>query len=143
MDITTFIIACLAIELTPGPNMAYLALLSVAEGKKAGFATVAGITLGLASIALASAFGIAQLITFYPALYEIIRWLGVGYLLWLAVSSWREGMDVSPAEIGMPHHGTYFRRGFFVNILNPKAAAFYLTVLPSFVLPDKNFIVEN
>lgn len=130
---TAFILACIFIELTPGPNMAYLALLSISEGKRAGFSTVAGIATGLLIIALASAFGMAALVVEQPVIYQFIRWTGVFYLLWLAFESWRKEAEVSPARLERNYHVRYFKRGLLVNLLNPKAAIFYLTVLPGFI----------
>ncbi|MGE0754981.1 MAG: LysE family translocator [Alphaproteobacteria bacterium] len=130
----SFIITCMLIELTPGPNMAYLAILSSSRGKFPGYATVAGVALGLLVVALASAFGMAAVIQAYPSLHEAIRWAGVLYLLWLAYDTWAASPYEEGGEQGIAY-GKYFRRGFFVNIMNPKAAAFYVSVLPKFIDP--------
>ncbi len=127
----SFALASTLIELTPGPNMTYLALVSASEGRRVGFATVAGSALGLAVIGLAAALGVAELINASPLAYETLRWAGVAFLLYLAWDGWRGVGDVvaSDARIG----GRYFLRGLITNLLNPKAAVFYVAVLPTFV----------
>ena len=126
----SFAAACLLIELTPGPNMTYLALVSAGDGRRAGFATVAGIAIGLAVVGLIAAFGVAELIQASDLLYEGLRWAGVLFLLYLAWDGWRSAAGVE-AE-GVPH-SSYFRRGLVTNLLNPKAAVFYIAVLPTFI----------
>lgn len=118
--------------------MAYLTLLSLSEGRRAGFSTVAGIALGLFLIALIAALGMSALIEAYPPLYQLIRWGGVLYLLWLAWQSWREKDEIAPDRIDLSaYHARYFRRGLITNLLNPKAALFYATVLPGFLVPGE------
>ncbi|MCV0394208.1 MAG: LysE family translocator [Rhizobiaceae bacterium] len=135
MDVATasllsFALTSLLIELTPGPNMTYLALVSASEGRRAGFATVAGVALGLAIIGLVAALGVAEIIQASNLLYEGLRWAGVLFLLYLAWDGWRGGGDVVETGEG---DGRHFLRGLTTNLLNPKAAAFYIAVLPAFV----------
>lgn len=114
--------------------MTYLALVSASDGRRAGFATVAGVTLGLAVIGAIAAFGVSELIQASHLLYDILRWAGVLFLLYLAWDGWRSGDDgtinASTAE------GRYFLRGLITNLLNPKAGIFYIAVLPTFM--DQN-----
>lgn len=133
-SLLAFLLASFLIELTPGPNMAYLALVSASEGRRAGFATVAGVALGLAVIGFIAALGVAQVIGASPLLYEALRWAGIAFLLYLAWDGWRSGADVA-ASADRPD-GQHFLRGLITNLLNPKAGAFYVTVLPSFVVPN-------
>ncbi len=124
------------VELTPGPNMGYLAALSAERGRAAGFAAVLGVTLGLSLYLLATLFGLTELLLAWPPAYEILRWAGVGYLLWLAFEAWR-GADAGAAAQD-PQPGSLARlvgRGFLANILNPKAMLFYVTLLPAFIRP--------
>ncbi len=127
------------VELTPGPNMTYLAVLTLVEGRRAGFATVAGVAAGLLLVGILAAFGVAAFVSESPILYGLIRWLGVFYMLWLAYDIWR-GVEPSEADESAPTSpaGTYFGRGFLTNVLNPKAAIFYIAVLPQFVDPSSN-----
>ncbi|MCI4644948.1 MAG: LysE family translocator [Hyphomonadaceae bacterium] len=129
-----FVLTCIAIELTPGPNMAYLAIVSLDQGRRHGFAVVAGVALGLALVGLAAAAGLAAFLSTSPLLYEILRWGGAAYLCYLAWEGWREAGESSPARIGEATSlGADFRRGLIVNLLNPKAAVFYVAVLPGFM----------
>tara|TARA_R110002110_G_scaffold5209_3_gene27010 strand:- start:2358 stop:2972 length:615 start_codon:yes stop_codon:yes gene_type:complete len=138
-----FILTCLIIEVTPGPNMAYLAVLSAAEGRKAGFAATFGIAAGLLIIGIAAALGVATLISNSPVSYQILRWAGVVYLLWLAWDGWREEPETSPGKAANPaHQAKFFRRGLIVNILNPKAAVFYVAILPKFIAPASSAITQ-
>ena len=128
-----FLLAVILIELTPGPNMGYLALVASRSGRAAGMATVAGITLGLAIYLAASVFGLAEAALRWPWIYEILRWTGVAYLGWLAVDTWRGRDRETVAEAD---HRSLFLRGLINNLLNPKAAVFYVALLPGFVRPQ-------
>ena len=122
----TFALTALIIEITPGPNMAYLAALSLSNGRRTGFAAVAGIALGLMAYGAAAALGLAALVDASRWLYEALRWAGVFYLPWLAWQAWSSESETSPAtaraELNRP--GVAFRRGLITNLLNPKAAIF-------------------
>lgn len=130
----SFAAVCLAIELTPGPNMAYLAILSATRGRSAGFWATSGVALGLLLVGILAASGLSATIAASPTLYDLLRWIGMFYLLWLAWEAWRGDTETSPADARSGTSvGQYFRRGLITNLLNPKAAAFYITILPSFV----------
>jgi threonine/homoserine/homoserine lactone efflux protein len=126
------------IELTPGPNMGYLAIVSGRWGRTAGLATVAGVTLGLFVYLAASVAGVAEWLVSTRWLYESIRWLGCAYLVWLAVETWRGEKPVRAGE-EMPrlHPWRLFLRGFAANVLNPKNALFYAVLLPGFIEPAR------
>lgn len=133
-NLLAFISASILIELTPGPNMAFLALISATKGRRLGFATVLGIALGLLIIGLLSAAGVGGIVTRHPALFQILRWGGIAYLLYLAWEGWREAGESSPHRTEeQAGKATYFRHGLTVNLLNPKAALFYIAVLPTFL----------
>jgi threonine/homoserine/homoserine lactone efflux protein len=132
--LAAFALTCLVIELTPGPNMAYLAVLSAGHGRRAGLAATLGIALGLLIVGIGAALGLAALISSSRLLYEALRWSGVAYLLWLAWDGWRDTTETSPARTdGREMDATLFTRGLVANLLNPKAAVFYVAVLPTFV----------
>ncbi|USQ97764.1 LysE family translocator [Caulobacter sp. RL271] len=132
--IAPFLAAVVLIELTPGPNMGYLAGLSAVEGRRAGLVTVAGITCGLLVYMLASVAGVTQVLGAHRPLYELLRWAGVAYIAWLALDAWRGGERAETAP-GRVTDWTLFRKGLLANLLNPKAALFYVTLLPGFVQP--------
>ena len=128
----SFLGTALVIEMTPGPNMTYLALVSATDGRRVGFSTVGGITLGLAIVGAIAAFGVAEAIQASDVLYGILRWAGVLFLLYLAWDGWRSSAVTTATE----GEGRYFARGLITNLLNPKAGVFYVAVLPSFIAPD-------
>lgn len=131
-----FALASLIIELIPGPNQTYLAALTLNYGTRAGFAAVAGIALGLAIYGLTAAFGVATLISESTLLYQALRWAGVLYFLWLAWDSWHDEPDETIGAVSRDEHALEsFRRGLITNLLNPKAAIFYVSVLPGFIVP--------
>jgi threonine/homoserine/homoserine lactone efflux protein len=131
--VLAFALTSLIIEMTPGPNMAWLALLSVARGRVAGLAAVAGVALGLLLLGLAAGFGLGTLIAENRWLYEALRWGGVAFLLYLAWDSFRQSREQLEQRDTSERIALYFRRGLVTNLLNPKVALFYVTVLPNFV----------
>lgn len=137
-SLLAFALTCFVIEITPGPNMAYLAALSLSQGMRAGFAAVIGIALGLSVYGILAALGLGVVIDNSRILYEALRWAGVLYLLWLAWEAWSSETETSPgrAENIDAQPWTAFRRGLITNLLNPKAAIFYVAILPEFVRID-------
>ena len=137
----TFILA-----VTPGSTTAVVVRNALSRGRSAGFATAAGAALGNTSQAAAAGLGLAVLLARWPASALALKWGGAAYLAWLGVSSlWRV---VRRADGGFPlptgdsrdgftlqQHGTSFRQGLTVNLLNPAITTFYLVVVPSFVPP--------
>jgi threonine/homoserine/homoserine lactone efflux protein len=128
-----FLVMTIMIELTPGPNMAWLALTSASEGKRSGFAAVAGIALGLAILAAASAIGLAELATRSPTIFSLLRYAGGAYLLWLAWTTWAGKDEAISDSISKKALGAWFRHGLLLNVLNPKAAVFFITDLPAYI----------
>ncbi|MBD2703300.1 LysE family translocator [Spirosoma sp. BT702] len=137
-DVVFFALAALGLVLTPGPNMIYLISRSITQGKRAGLVSLVGVIVGfLGHIFLVSA-GLTAVFLAIPMAYEILRWLGVGYLLYLAWESVKPG-SISPFQTrDLPHDsdGKLFRMGFLTNALNPKVAVFYLSFFPQFTHPE-------
>lgn len=128
-----FALAVLIIELTPGPNMAWLAGLALAEGRRPALAATAGVALGLTCNGLLAAAGLAALIATEPRLASALGWLGTAFMLWLAWQAWRDSGTAASldrqARSGMTRH---FLAGLTVNLLNPKAFLFFAAVAPRF-----------
>jgi threonine/homoserine/homoserine lactone efflux protein len=133
LAVLPFLAAAILMELTPGPNMSWLAMLSATRGRMAGLRAVAGVSLGLALLGTAAAFGLTAVIHDIPAIYGLIRWAGVAFLVFLAVEAWfaKPAADTTAANI----HG-WFWRGAIVNLLNPKAAIVYVTLVPQALPPE-------
>lgn len=130
-----FLAAVILMEVTPGPNMGWLALVSLSQGRTAGLAAVAGITLGLSLWMVAAAFGLTEVVMRWPALYQAIRWAGVLFLLYLAWDAWRSTDAIAPETPEPALRRQLFRRGLIGNLLNPKAALLYVVLLPGFMRP--------
>lgn len=143
-SLLAFALTCFVIEITPGPNMAYLAALSLSQGVRAGLAAVAGIALGLSVYGVAASLGLSAIIDNSAFLYEALRWGGVVYLLWLAWEAWAAEREVAPETVdGGIDPWTAFRRGLITNLLNPKAAVFYVAVLPDFIQIGKGAVAAQ
>ncbi len=139
-----FALLALIVELTPGPNMAYLATLGIAHGRRAGFTAVLGVATGLLVYGVLTALGFSALIETIPGAYEALRWGGSLYMLWLAVEAWRgEGPAPDRAPRAPPGDRTLLWRGFAINVLNPKAAIFYLAILPQFADPASDHLLAQ
>lgn len=133
-----FALACLALTATPGPDMLLIASRSVAQGRSAGFATLAGIQLGTYCHALAAAFGLSELFLLVPAAYDVVRYAGAAYLMFLAWQAFTSHRLLSPSSCETQRRTplTAFRQGLFTNLLNPKMALFVLALFPQFVRTD-------
>lgn len=132
----SFLVTAILIELTPGPNMAWLALTSATHGKRPGFAAVAGIAVGLVLLATASAAGLAELAARSSLAFGLLRYAGVAYLLWLAWQTWVGDSQNTPEKVQYIAAGQWFRHGLLLNLLNPKAAVFFVAVLPGYIHAD-------
>jgi threonine/homoserine/homoserine lactone efflux protein len=130
IDWPGFALAVLLIELTPGPNMAWLAALSMADGRRAGLAATAGVALGLFINALAASFGLSVMIEASPLVWQLLRWGGAALMLWLGWDSWRDA--AAPADRPRRSASHHFGAGLLINLLNPKALLFFLLVVPQF-----------
>lgn len=130
-----FLLASVALYVTPGADMMFISASGAAGGVRAGLAAALGVSLGsLFHIALAAG-GVAALIAAHPAAYEALRWAGAAYLLWLAWRSWRARPAGSGEGAGRV--GAAFARGALTNILNPKVSLFVLAFLPQFADPAR------
>ena len=133
-----FAAAALALCATPGPDMLLIASRSVSQGKASGFATLAGIQGGTYCHALAAALGLSQLFLVVPVAYDVVRYAGAAYLLYLAWQAFRSsGAILTPVAGGRRYPiGVVFRQGLLTNLLNPKMALFVLALFPQFVDPN-------
>jgi threonine/homoserine/homoserine lactone efflux protein len=132
-----FALIALGMVLTPGPNMIYLVSRSISQGPKAGLISLCGVAMGFVFYMLAAAFGITALLIAVPFAYDALRFAGAAYLLWLAWQAVRPG-GRSPFQVrSLPKDGPrkLFLMGFLTNLLNPKIAMVYLSLLPQFIDP--------
>jgi len=139
-DFSTLILfagAALVLTATPGPDMLLIASRSISQGRSAGFLTYAGIAAGTYCHALAAGLGLSQLFVAVPVAYEIVRWAGCAYLLYLAYKTLRsEGSAFAPSTaLRKISDRRIFTEGLLTNLLNPKVALFVLALFPQFVNP--------
>jgi threonine/homoserine/homoserine lactone efflux protein len=128
--------------ISPGPNMMYLASRSVSQGRAAGLVSLGGVAVGFVIYLVLTAFGITALAMAVPLAYDALRVAGASYLGWLAWQALRPGAR-SPFEVrDLPPDSRprLFVMGLLTNLLNPKAAALYLSLLPQFVEPGRGSV---
>jgi threonine/homoserine/homoserine lactone efflux protein len=133
-----FCLACVALAATPGPNMLFLVSRTLAQGRGAGFVSLAGTSSGFALHAVAAAFGLSALLAAIPLAFEVVKWAGAIYLAWLAIQMWRAS-DEPEATVAAPHSTprAMYRQGLLTAVLNPKVAVFQLALFPQFVDPAR------
>jgi threonine/homoserine/homoserine lactone efflux protein len=134
-NLIAFSAIALGMVLTPGPNMAYLVSRSVCQGRAAGLVSLGGVALGFLTYMLLAAFGITALLLAVPYAYDALRLCGAAYLAWMAWNALRPGGQ-SPfqvRELAPDSPRRLFAMGLLTNLLNPKIAALYLSLLPQFV----------
>lgn len=140
-----FALLCLGLSLTPGPNMMHLVSRSICQGRKAGLISLGGVGLGFLAYMLAAAFGITALLFAIPLAYDGLRLAGAAYLLYLAWQALKPG-GRSPFQVrDLPVDGPrrLFAMGFVTNLLNPKAAMLYLSLLPQFIDPARGNVLTQ
>jgi threonine/homoserine/homoserine lactone efflux protein len=140
-----FALVALGMVLTPGPNMIYLISRSIAQGRVAGLISLGGVALGFVFYMLCAAFGITALLLAVPFAYDALRLAGAAYLLWLAWQAVRPGGQ-SPFRVQpLPPDGParLFAMGFLTNLLNPKIAVLYLSLLPQFIDPAAGSVLAQ
>ena len=138
-DWAAFGLIALGMALTPGPNMIYLISRSISQGKRAGLVSLAGVALGFIFYMLSAVVGLTALVMAIPLAYDALRIGGAMYLAWLAWKALKPGAG-SPFEVRAldPHSDPkLFAMGLFTNLLNPKAAVLYLSLLPQFMHPER------
>jgi threonine/homoserine/homoserine lactone efflux protein len=130
--------AALLMALTPGPNMIYVMSRSVCQGRRAGVISLFGVVAGFLFHMVAAAGGLTALLLSVPPAYEAIRWMGAIYLLYLAWQTLRAGgqSPLTPRQLDADPPAKLFLMGFLTNVLNPKMAAFYLSIFPQFLSPE-------
>ena len=136
--ILIFLLAALVLLVVPGPAVLYITTRGIAHGRKAALSSVLGIELASLCHSIAAAFGLSAILVTSALAYDFVKYLGAAYLVYLGVRtllSRKAVLDVeSPASSGSLQ---MFRKGFLVNLLNPKTALFFYAFLPQFVDPAR------
>jgi threonine/homoserine/homoserine lactone efflux protein len=145
-DLALFSLTVLILNATPGVDMAFTLVSTLRGGARAGLAAAAGIGAGCVVHTLAAAFGLAALLAASSAAFNLVKWGGAAYLLWLALGMLRAALHGAAPE-AVPDAATtpaaasadarsLLRQGFLTNVLNPKVALFFLALLPQFIDAD-------
>jgi homoserine/homoserine lactone efflux protein len=127
-----FVLMTVILVLVPGPVVTLVISTGATRGVRAGLVTVAGTSTGNAVLVTAIAFGLNWVLGHALYLFEILRWVGAAYLIWLGIKAWRGAGQSSMAVMS---DGVHFSRGFIVALSNPKGIAFFTAFLPQFVDP--------
>lgn len=131
-----FVATCLVLMVMPGPNVALIVANLLAHGTRYGLMTVAGTSTAVAVHLIATFFVTAFLFTLLASSFEYLRWLGVAYLLFLGVRTWRQHDEVFAAP--QPRSTRLiFLRGVAISLTNPKVLLFYGALFPQFIAPNK------
>lgn len=136
--ILTFAMIALGMVLIPGPNMLYLISRSIVQGKRAGLISLFGVATGFVVYMLLAAFGITAIVMAIPFAYDTVKFLGALYLLywaWQAIKPNAKSLfEVQKLDTDSPTK--LYLMGLLTNLLNPKIAVMYLSLLPQFVKPE-------
>ena len=129
-----FIAAGLLLNITPGPDVLYIVARSTGQGRKAGIVSVLGISAGCLVHIVAAAAGLSALMMALPAAYEVMRYLGAAYLVFLGLRKLftRRARVVASGVLPAQSLRRIFWQGVLTNVLNPKVALFFLAFLPQF-----------
>lgn len=140
MTLEVYLAFCLAsflVALAPGPDNLFVLAQSAVYGVKAGLLVVAGLCLGLVVQTLCAALGLAAVVAAVPALFWAIKLAGACYLLYLAFMAFCHAKDEAAAQTASKKSGlALIRRGFIMNITNPKVQIFFLAFFPQFASPE-------
>lgn len=138
-------LVALGLVLTPGPNMIYLVSRSITQGHRAGLISLTGVAAGFLVYLAAATAGIVTVFSLVPEVYLAIKLAGAAYLLWLAWQALRPGgvSAFAPRQLPVDPPRKLFAMGLVTNLLNPKIAILYVSLLPQFVDPDRGHVAAQ
>ncbi|MFC5522917.1 LysE family translocator [Polaromonas jejuensis] len=135
-----FLLAVLALFLSPGPNMAFVLSHGVAHGVRGGFAAALGISAADLVHTLCAATGVTALVAAWPPSFDVLRYAGAIYLLWLAWQAMRPAPTRSNGQARPMAFPRIVRMALLNNLVNPKALLFFMVFLPQFVNPSHGHV---
>jgi threonine/homoserine/homoserine lactone efflux protein len=139
--LSLFVLAVLALFLSPGPNMAFVLSHGLAHGVRGGFAAAIGISAADLVHTLCAATGVTALVAAWPPSFDVLRYAGALYLLWLACQALRRpGSRGDKAQAQPAGFARILRMAFLNNLVNPKALLFFMVFLPQFVSPARGHV---
>lgn len=133
----TFFSAAILLNLSPGPDIAFILGQTAKHGRRGGFAAMYGVWTGAFGHVVMAAVGLSAILVASALAFTAIKWIGAAYLVYLGLKSlFSRGSVLSPAQIKAAETSRWsiFRQGLIVSALNPKVATFFLAFLPQFVV---------
>ena len=128
-----FALTVIPLIFTHGPDMLFILSQVASQDAKAGMKATVGICLGYLVHSVCVALGIAAIIVSFPVLFETIRWLGIGYLLFLAFGLIKSVFNQNKLTLTKANTAQPIQKGFFTALLNPKGILIYFAILPQFI----------
>jgi threonine/homoserine/homoserine lactone efflux protein len=143
LQLIPFFTASILLTLSPGPDIIYVLVQSMSNGKKAGIVTTLGLVSGILIHTSFVAFGVSAVIKASPVLFTLIKIFGALYLFYLAYKVFRSDSSIAISDVPAKRSRNLFRQGFIMNVLNPKVTIFFLAFFPGFLWePDGNTILQ-
>ncbi|MCY1256441.1 Homoserine/homoserine lactone efflux protein [compost metagenome] len=144
--LTAFVLASLALAITPGPAVVYIVTRTLAQGRRAGLASIGAVALGNLGNAIGASLGLAVLFSVSALAFSVVKYAGAAYLIWLGIRALRgagAAADGGTAEVAPRSLRQVVRDGFVVALLNPKTAIFFAAFLPQFMNPAGSALTQS
>lgn len=134
----TYLLTTLILSLSPGSGAINTMSTAISHGTRGVVASICGLQLGLAVHIVLVGVGLGALISQSLLAFEILKWLGAAYLIWLGIQQWRAAgaLDLHALANSMPRR-KLFKRAVFVNLTNPKSIVFLAALFPQFIVPHQ------
>jgi threonine/homoserine/homoserine lactone efflux protein len=134
-----FLGASAALTIAPGPDNIFVLTQGIARGRKPAIVTALGMCSGISVHTTAAAFGLSAVFYSSAVAFNVVKYAGAAYLLYLAWKVSKERSTIRLSSADERASVALFKRGFIMNVLNPKVAMFFLAFLPQFVTPDSDY----
>ena len=142
--LAAFLLASLVLAATPGPGVLYIVTRTLAQGQRAGLASVLGVAVGNLGNAIGASVGLAALLAVSSLAFTVVKFAGAAYLVWLGIQALRPAATTAmAAPLQAPQTGRIVRDGLLVALLNPKTALFFAAFLPQFMVPGAPALVQS
>ncbi len=134
-DLLIFLGAAILLNVSPGPDMIYIVTRTVAQGRRAGFLSSFGVCSGALVHVAAAALGLSVILATSAVAFTALKYAGAAYLVYLGIRAFRSrgGIEIEPGKVKRASGWRIFREGVLIDVLNPKAALFFMAFLPQFV----------
>lgn len=138
--VLAYLLACVVLVLMPGPGTAWVAAQTVAGGFGRGVRAGLGLETATLIHALAAGLGLSAVLATSALAFEMLKYAGAAYLVWLGIKAWRSGTAAAPEAATALSPRAIYLRSVMTGVLNPKVALFFLAFLPQFVHPERGMV---